>query len=193
MPGILGTKIGMTRIFREDGTAVPVTVIKTEKNEIVQIKTQEKDGYSALVLGFTALKKPKKTRKYKHLKEMLLKNGGEYQKGDFVGINIFEEGEMVSLTGVSKGKGFAGGMKRWNFSGGPGGHGSHFHRRPGSIGCRAKPGRVEKGKKMAGRMGGDNVCISKCQIVLLDPEKSLLAVKGAVPGAKNSLLIIKKK
>lgn len=194
MPGILGKKIGMTRLIQDDGRVIPLTVIQCEPNTVVQVKTVEKDGYPALVLGFDALKKPTKNRKFRHLKEFRLQEADESLKtGDNVKVDMFEIGDMAKLTSVSKGKGFQGVIKRHNFSRGPETHGSHHHREPGSIGACTRPGRVHKGKKMPGRMGCDTVTLKGSEIVYLDPEKNLLGVKGPVAGAKGSLVIIRKK
>ncbi|OGJ50632.1 50S ribosomal protein L3 [Candidatus Peregrinibacteria bacterium RIFOXYB2_FULL_32_7] len=193
MSGLMGSKIGMTRILKADGIAVPVSVIRTGPNQILHKKTAEKDGYLALVLGFEPLKTPKKTKKYRYIKEFSINSEefDQFEKGSAVDLNIFKEGEKITLSSVSKGKGFAGVMKKWNFSGGPATHGCTRHRGPGSIGARAKPGRIEKGKKLPGRLGNEKVTI-KSEIVMINQEKGLIAVKGAVPGAKNSLVILKK-
>ncbi len=188
----MGTKLGMTRLFKEDGTVVPVTLIQTMPNEILHKKTIEKDGYVALVVGFSGLKKEQKNRKYRFVKEFKLDAGdsAQYEKGQFLNLDLFKEGQLITLSGYSKGKGFAGVMKKWKFHGGPATHGSHMHRRPGSIGCRAKPGRIEKGKKMAGRMGGAKVTLKGREIVLIDAGKGVIGVKGAVPGSVSNLVVI---
>lgn len=193
MPGILGTKIGMTRLIQDDGRVIPLTVIDCKPNKVVQVKTVEKDGYPALVLGFEALKKPTKNRKWRHLKEFRIPEGEESLKiGDDITVELFESGEKVKITSVSKGKGFQGVIKRHNFSRGPETHGSHHHREPGSIGACTRPGRVHKGKKMPGRMGTDTKTLSGVEVVYLDKEKNLLGLKGSVAGAKGSLVIIRK-
>lgn len=194
MPGILGKKIGMTRIINDEGRVIPLTVVQCEPNTVVQVKTSEKDGYPALVLGFDALKKPSKNRTYRHLKEFRVPEVDESLKtGDQVKVDQFEAGEKVKVTSVSKGKGFQGVIKRHNFARGPETHGSHHHREPGSIGACARPGRVHKGKKMPGRMGTDTCTLSKVEVVYLDTEKNLIGLKGPVAGAKGSLVIIRKK
>ncbi len=190
MKGILGKKIGMTRVIQDDGRVIPITVVECEPNIVTQIKTTEKDGYPAVVLGFMQLSRPTKTKKFRHLREF--KGASEEQKeGEKITVEIFKEGEPVVITGVSKGKGVQGVMKRHNYAGGPGGHGSHFKREPGSIGARAKPGKVHRGKKMSGRMGGDTIT-TKTLIAYMDKSKNILGIKGAVPGSINSLVTIKK-
>jgi large subunit ribosomal protein L3 len=194
MPGILGRKIGMTHLIQDDGRVIPLTVVACGPNVVVQIKTQEKDGYPALVLGFDALKKPTKNRKYRHLKEFRIPAEDESLKtGDDVKVDIFEVGERTKITSVSKGKGFQGVIKRHNFSRGPETHGSHHHREPGSVGACTRPGRIHKGKKMPGRMGTDTKTLENVEIVYLDLEKNLLGLKGAVSGSNGSLVIIRKK
>lgn len=193
MPGILGKKVGMTRIIQDDGRVIPVTVLECEANEVLQIKTVDKDGYPAIVLGFSALKKPTKTRKFRHLKEFKVseEEGSNLKKGERISVENFETGDKVKITATSKGKGFQGVIKRHNFSRGPETHGSHHHRKPGSIGACAKPGRVAKGKKMPGRMGGAKVS-RRGEVVLLEAAKNLICVKGAVPGPKGTVVTLKK-
>lgn len=191
MTGILGKKLGMTRVIQDDGCVIPMTIVLCEPNVITQIKTMEHDGYPAIVLGVCALKKPTKTRKYQYLKEFAVKDNTEHKKGDTVTVETFREGDKVSVTGISKGKGFQGVVKRHHMAGGPASHGSHFKREPGSVGARAKPGRIHRGKRMAGRMGGDTVT-SKTAIVYLDTKKNLLGIRGSLPGGNKSLITIKK-
>ena len=192
MSGILGKKVGMTRIIQDDGRVIPVTVIECEPNEVTQVKTVEKDGYPAIVLGFSALKKPTKTKKFRHVKEFRIAEDAEFKKGDKMTLEKLQEAEVetVKVTAVSKGKGFQGVIRRHNFARGPETHGSHHHREPGSIGACAKPGRVAKGKKLPGRMGGAQVSLKKVKIAHMDPAKNLLALKGAVPGPNGGLVII---
>lgn len=192
MPGILGKKIGMTRLLQDDGCVIPFTIVQCEPNEITQVKTVEKDGYPAVVLGFNAMSKPKKTRKFVYSREFKTFEGQEFKKGDKISIEIFESGEDVQVSGVTKGRGFQGVIKRWKFSRGPMSHGSHFHREPGAIGCRAMPGRVQKGKKLPGRMGGEQKTLKNVKIVYINKEKNLLGLKGAIPGANKGLIIIQK-
>lgn len=193
MPGILGKKIGMTRVYDDEGRVIPLTVIECAPNKVVQVKTDEKDGYPAVVLGFDALKKASKNRKFRHMREFRISDVGSLKAGDEVKVDIFEDSEKVKITSVSKGKGFQGVIKRHNFSRGPETHGSHHHREPGSIGACARPGRVHKGKKMPGRMGGDSVTLSSVEIVYRDVEKNLIGIKGPVSGTKGTLVIIRKK
>ncbi|MBI4127161.1 50S ribosomal protein L3 [Candidatus Peregrinibacteria bacterium] len=194
MSGILGKKIGMTRLIQDDGRVIPLTVIECQPNTVVQIKTVEKDGYPALVLGFDALKKPTKNRKYRYVREFSITaaDASSFKVGDSVNVDMFGDADAVQITSISKGKGFQGVMKRHNFAGGPRTHGSHAHREPGSIGARARPGHVHKGKRMAGRMGSDRKTID-ATVVYKDLEKNLLGLKGPVSGAKNTLIIIRKK
>jgi large subunit ribosomal protein L3 len=192
MSGILGKKIGMTRLIQDDGRVIPITVVKCEPSEITQVKTVKKDGYPAIVLGFSKLRKPTKTKKFRHLKEFRIKEEEleNYKKGDPLTLESLQEIEEVKITAISKGKGFQGVIKRYNFSRGPETHGSHHHREPGSIGACAKPGRVHKGKKLPGRMGGKKVTIKKTKIAHIDPKKYILALKGPIPGPNGGLIII---
>lgn len=191
MTGILGKKLGMTRVIQDDGRVIPMTVVQCEPNVITQIKTIEDDGYPAIVLGLCALKKPTKTKKFQHLKEFKTQEGVEYKKGDQVTVEMFKEGDEVAVTGISKGKGFQGVVKRHHMAGGPASHGSHFKREPGSVGARAKPGKIHRGKRMAGRMGTDTVT-ERSSIVYLDKKKHLLGIKGPLPGGNKTLITIKK-
>ncbi|MBU1151386.1 50S ribosomal protein L3 [Patescibacteria group bacterium] len=193
MSGIIGKKVGMTRLIKDDGRVIPITVVECEPNEITQIKTTEKDGYPALVLGFVKLKKPTKTKKFKLQREFRIKDDetDSYKKGDSLSVESLKEFETVTVTSTSKGKGFQGVIKRHNFSRGPETHGSHHHRRPGSIGACTKPGRVAKGKKLPGQMGSKQVTRRGVSIELLDEKKNIICLKGAVPGAKDSIVIIK--
>lgn len=192
MSGIVGKKLGMTRLIKDDGLVVPVTVVECTPNQVTQIKTQEKDGYSAIVLGFDKLKKPSKTKQYRQLKEFKIKEEeeGNYKKGDQLTVESLNEIEQVNVSATSKGKGFQGVIKRYNFSRGPETHGSHHHRKPGSVGACASPGRVQKGKKMPGRMGNAKVTIKKVKVAHIDPKKNILCLKGAVPGPNGSTVII---
>jgi len=204
MDGILGRKVGMTQIFVEDGTAIPVTVIKAGPCLVVQRKTAKSDGYEAVQIGLVE-ERPAKVSKPKagHFKkagvapvrrveEFDLTPGEEMSAGDEVKVSIFQEKEWVDIVGTSKGKGFQGVMKRHNFGGGQGGHGSMFHRAPGSIGSSAYPSRVLKGMRMAGRMGGARVTTKNLLIVKVDVEQNLIYVRGAVPGPKTGYLAIRR-
>ena len=190
MIGIIGKKVGMTRVIADDGRVIPVTVIQCKPNKVTQVKTADKDGYPAVVLGFDALKKPTKNRQFRIKKEFRTDEG--FAKDAEINVEIFAEGDRVRICGISKGKGFQGVIKRHKFSRGPESHGSHHHREPGSIGCRAKPGRVHKGKKLPGRMGGEKTTIRDIEIIHVDKEDHLLAIKGPVPGAMNAVLTITK-
>jgi len=191
MSGLLGKKIGMTRVIQEDGKVVPITVVQCDPNVVAQIKTVEKDGYNAIVLGFDPLKRPTKTKKFHHMKEFRLEEGQEMKKGEAVTVEIFTEGDEVSISGVSKGKGFQGVVRRHHMAGGPASHGSHFKREPGSVGARAKPGKIHRGKRMAGHMGSETTT-SKSSVVYLDKKNHLVGIKGALPGGMNTLITIKK-
>ncbi len=207
MVGLLGRKIGMTRIFGEDGTHIPVTVIEAGPCFVSQIKTPEKDGYSAVQLGFLA-KKEKRTTKplLGHFKKANLKPmrilrefrdfdiGKEIKLGDQIGVEVFEPGDIIDVSGSTKGRGFQGVVKRHGFHGGPKTHGqSDRLRAPGSIGQSSYPSRVLKGLKMAGHMGNRRVTIKNLIVVKVIPEQNLLLVRGGVPGSVNSILEIKKK
>ena len=182
----------MTRIIQDDGRVIPLTIVQCEPNEVVQVKTVEKDGYPAVVLGFSKLSKPTKNKKFYHLKEFRTTEEDAPKQGDAVDLSIFEEDEVVKVTSTSKGKGTQGTIKRHNFSRGPMTHGSHHKREPGSIGACAKPGRGHKGKKMAGRMGNEQVTIKRTKVAYVNPEKNIIGIKGPIPGAKNNLVIIRK-
>ncbi len=205
MKGILGKKVGMTRVFSEQREVVPVTVIEAGPCFVAQIKTVERDGYAAVQLGFEQTKPKSLTRpQLRHLEKSELpalrylrefraheEEIGELLEGQTVTVGIFEVGEFVDVSGTSKGRGFAGVVKRHGFRGGPKTHGqSDRHRTPGSIGACKTPGRVFKGMRMAGRMGGEQVTVQGLKVELVDPERNLLVVRGAVPGAKNGLLKI---
>jgi large subunit ribosomal protein L3 len=191
MTGLIGKKLGMTRVIQDDGRVIPMTVIQCEPNVIAQIKTVEKDGYPAIVLGFSALKKPTKTKKFLAMKEFRTKGDEQIKKGDTITVEMFKEGDLVSVTGTSKGKGFQGVIKRHHMAGGPGSHGSHFHREPGSVGARAKPGKILRGKRLPGHMGDETVTV-RTSVVYLDNKKNLVGIKGAVPGGNNGIVSLKK-
>lgn len=200
MKGILGRKVGMTQIFTEDGRIVPVTVVEAGPCWVVQVRTKEKDGYEAVQLGFQEVKKEKNITKpvlgifkkagippCRVLREFRMAG---FNVGDKVTVEIFSKGEVVNVSGISKGKGFQGVMKRHNFAGGPDSHGSMFNRAPGSIGASSFPSRVWKGKGMAGHMGNERVTVKNLTIVDVIPEQNLLLIKGAVPGSENGILEI---
>lgn len=201
LQGFLGTKIGMTQIFREDGRVVPVTVIQAGPCVVTQVKTKETDGYEAVQLGFGDVKrrnKPesghlKNSRLSRYLREVATDGDSEFEVGQTIGVDIFEAGEKVDVIGTSKGRGFAGVMKRWNFGGGPRTHGqSDRARAPGSIGGGTTPGKVYKGLKMGGHMGNRRITVKGLEIIEIDTERNLLLVKGGIPGATNSLVQIRR-
>lgn len=201
--GIIGKKVGMTQIFDEKGNVIPVTAIETEGNIVAQIKTVETDGYQSIQLGYGDVKdkhinKPEaghfanvKLPNKKHLREFRLDSVENYKVGDEVKVDIFEAGEKVDIQGTSKGKGFQGVIKRHGQHRGPMGHGSMYHRRPGSMGATSTPGRVFKGKKLPGHMGKVTVTIQNLEIVKVDTDKNVLLVKGSVPGPKGAILKVK--
>lgn len=200
--GILGRKVGMTQLFDAEGKVVPVTLIQAGPCTVVQKKTVETDGYNAIQVGFGEIReklvnKPKKghfakanIKPVRFLKEFRFDNVDEYQIGQELLADVFAEGDAVDVTGTSKGKGFAGGIKRHGFARGPMAHGSKYHRRPGSLGAKG-PARVFKGRKLPGRKGGATVTVQNLQIVKVDAEKNLLVVKGAIPGPRKSLVVVK--
>ena len=201
--GIIGKKIGMTQIFDEKGNVIPVTVIETAGNVVAQVKTVETDGYNAIQLGYGEIKdkhinKPEaghfakaKLANKKHLREFRMDSVEEYKVGDEVKADIFTAGEKIDVQGTSKGKGFQGVIKRHGQSRGPMGHGSMYHRRPGSMGSTSTPGRVFKGKKLPGHMGRVTVTIQNLDVVKVDLDKNAILVKGSVPGAKGAILKLK--
>jgi large subunit ribosomal protein L3 len=202
--GLLGKKIGMTQVYSEHGKLIPVTLIQAGPCSVMQIKTQEVDGYSAVQLGFDD-KKKKNAKKpevghaakassvpKRFIKEIKSDPNGSITIGQTVTVDIFRDEKMLNVIGMTKGKGFAGVIKRWNFRSGPDSHGSTRHRSPGSIGSNTYPGRVFRGKKMAGRLGVEQVTVKNLDVVKIDTERNLLFVKGAVPGHKGSYLILNK-
>ncbi len=203
MKMIIGRKIGMTQVFDEEGNAIPVTVIKAGPCVVVQKKTPETDGYSAVQLGFEEIPEKKVNKpmlghfkKYgvkpmRILREFRVENPDEFEVGQVIDVSIFEPGDVVDVTGWSKGRGFAGAMKRWGFQGGPRSHGSKFHRMLGSVGQHTEPAKIWKGKKMPGRYGNERVTVRNLKVVKVDPENNLLVVKGGVPGARGGLLLIR--
>ena len=202
MKGILGKKIGMTQVFANDGKLIPVTVVSVEPNVVMQIKTKETDGYEAIQLGFTTKKEKHSTKSEmghakkanaapkRFLKEIKGVEVSNYELGQEIKCDIFEAGEIVDVTGTSKGKGFQGVIKRHNQSRGPMGHGSQYHRGVGSMGT-LRPMRVFKGKKLPGHMGHETVTIQNLEIVAVDAIENVILVKGNIPGPKNSFVIIK--
>jgi len=202
--GILGKKIGMTQIYNDDGRIVPVTVIQAGPCCVMQVKTVENDGYSSVALGFDDKKKKKavkpeigysekaSTAVKRFVREVVLDVGADLKQGQSVTVDVLDGVKKLDIVGDTKGKGYAGVMKRWNFKGGLNTHGSTRHRRPGSISSNTDPGRVIRGKKMAGRLGCERVTIKNINVVKIDKERHLVFVCGAVPGCKGSYLILKK-
>ena len=200
MKGILGRKQGMTRVFLDDGTVEPVSVVEAGPCVVTQIKTRQRHGYQAIQIGYEEAKKInqpeaghlKRGTPLRHLREFRVDDLGDAQIGQRIDVAVFQPGDMVDIIGISKGKGFAGGMKRHHFAGGPKTHGqSDRARAPGSIGAGTSPGRVFKGTPMAGHMGYRRVTAVNLKVVHVDQERNLLLVRGAVPGAKNGMLVIK--
>lgn len=200
--GILGKKIGMTQIFTPEGRVVPVTVVEAGPCPVVQKKTVATDGYNAIQLGFSVLReslsnKPRKghfqkasLKPMRYVREFRVSDVESFEIGQEVKVDLFTVGDKIDVVGTSKGKGFAGMIKRHNASRGPMAHGSKYHRRTGSLGAKG-PARVFKGRKLPGRMGGDRVTIQNLEVVRVDADKNLILIKGAVPGANKSLLILK--
>lgn len=202
--GILGRKVGMTRLFNEQGTAIPVTVIEAGPCYVVQVKTKANDGYDAIQIGFgqkreNAINAPARGHFKKAtcpplrtLREIRLDSSENYKAGETLTVQIFSAGEKVDIIGTSKGKGFAGVMKRWGFKGGKATHGAETHRAPGSIGASSFPSRVFKNLPMAGRMGGERVTVQNLEVVKVNAERNILVIQGSVPGPSNGILMIRK-
>ncbi|WP_291323171.1 50S ribosomal protein L3 [Desulfonatronospira sp.] len=203
--GLIGKKLGMTSVFGDDGKFIPVTVIQAGPCPVIQKKVQEKDGYSAIQIGFDAmaghrLNKPARGHQakagmgyYRKLMEFSPDNVDEYEPGQELSVEIFKPGDRIKLTGTSKGKGFAGVMKRWNFSGLPRTHGHEkVHRSPGAIGQCADPGKVFKGRKMPGRMGNKTVSYKNAEIISVRSRENVILVKGQVPGPKDGFVVLQK-
>ncbi len=200
---IYGTKLGMTQVFNDEDKLVPVTVIKADPNVVCQVKSIEKDGYCALQLGFGEIKDSKVNKPMaghfkacgvepkRYLRETRVNDASDVKVGDTQTVEAFAEVKKVDVTATSKGKGFAGVMKRYGFGGGPGGHGSHFHRAPASVGQCATPARVFKGKRLPGHMGVDTVTKRNLSVVSIDAENNLILLKGAVPGGKNAIVRVR--
>ena len=203
MIGIFGTKIGMTRIYDEKGNVLPVTLIKTLEAKVLEVKSSNKDGYDAVKVGYGKRSKKSVNRASKgyakktkaddffKVKELRFDDGASYEQGQSIDLSILESAEFVDVTGISKGKGFQGVIKRHGFGGGPGGHGSHFYRAPGSIGNCSDPARVFKGKKMPGQMGNEKKTMQNLKLVKIDKDKGVLLVKGSIPGKNNGDVLIK--
>lgn len=201
--GILGRKVGMTQVFTENGELIPVTVVEAKPNVVLQVKTVDTDGYNAVQLGFDDKRevlsnqaeqghvKKADTAPKRFIREIRNAELGDVEVGSEITVETFEQGDIIDVTGTSKGKGFQGVIKRHNQSRGPETHGSHYHRRPGSMGMAADPARVFKGKKLPGRMGGKRTTVQNLEIVRVDSERNVLLIKGNVPGPKKSLVEIR--
>lgn len=201
--GVIGEKLGMTQVYDEQGLCIPVTVIKVDPLTVTQVKTVETDGYNAIQVGVVPAKEKHLTKaqighfkknnleNFRHLQEFRVDNPADYQVGQKIDLSVLNEISKVDVSGKSVGKGFQGTVKRHNFSRGPMGHGSKNHREPGSIGAGTTPGRVLRGKRMAGNMGNEKVTVSKLSVVKIVSDKNLLLVKGSVPGPEGKLVTIK--
>lgn len=205
MSGLYAFKVGMSAVYNDNGERVPVTVLKYEPMVVSQLKSQEKDGYQAVQVAFKANRASQTTKAdkgqaasagfengAKFLKEFRVENAADLQVGQKISLNSVKKGDIVQITGTSKGRGFAGVVKRWDFGGGPASHGSGFHRTGGSVGNRTWPGRVMPGKRMAGRFGNETVTVKNIQVVDVIAEENVILLKGAVPGSRNSLVKIVK-
>jgi large subunit ribosomal protein L3 len=203
--GLIGRKVGMTQVFQDDGTMVAVSVLAIEPNTVTRLRTTDRDGYTAVQLGTEVVKKltkpelgqlkdlPKRAQALKTIREFRVDSVDEYELGQTVSLtDLFSAGDDVDVSGVSKGKGFAGHIKRHNFHRGPQTHGSDHHRAPGSIGPGTTPGRVYRGMKMAGHMGDERVTTKKVRVVSTDRDRNLLLIKGSLPGPRGSLILVKK-
>lgn len=203
MKNMIGRKVGMTQIFTEDGTVIPVTVVEAGPLKVVQKKTVEKDGYNAIQVGFGDIKERKVNKPLKgyfdkaeveykkYLREFRIDNVDDYEIGQEIKVDVFENGDKVDVVGTSKGKGTQGPIKRHNFGRGPESHGSKYHRAAGARAAATYPGRVLPGKKGMGRMGNERVTVQNLEVVRVDADRNLLLIKGAVPGPKGGLLIVK--
>ncbi len=199
-PGLIGKKLGMTQIFTDDGRIVPVTAVIAGPCTVVQVKTQQRDGYQAVQLGFgekRALNKPeaghnKGLGSFRVLREFRVEDPSQFEVGQKLDANLLSEGDLVDVTGRSRGMGFAGGVKRHHFGGGPKSHGqSNRHRAPGSIGAGTTPGRVVKGLRMAGHMGDERVTTHNLVVMRVEPERGLVLIRGAIPGSKSGLVLLR--
>ncbi len=194
IPGLIAQKVGMSRVFLPTGEAVPVTYLKVSENKVVRTKTVEKDGYNAVVLGVgqytVKTRKGKEHGKFNQEKEVKVDSLDGITVGSTLTASVIPAESTVTVMGISKGKGFQGVMKRHNFSGGPASHGSHFKREPGAVGMRTWPGRIHKGKRMAGRMGNDRITLKGRPVVSLDEKEGIVAVKGPIPGANGAYVLL---
>lgn len=198
--GLIGRKVGMTQVFAEDGTMLAVSVVAVEPNTVTRLRTPERDGYTAVQIGTEVSKKLTKPEagqlkdlpQVSEIREFRVDDISSFEVGQTFDVSLFEAGEIVDVTGVSKGKGFAGHIKRHHFARGPKTHGSDHHRAPGSVGPGTTPGRVYRGLRMAGHMGDERVTTKKLRIVRSDTERNILLVNGPLPGARNALVVVKK-
>ena len=198
--GLIGRKVGMTQVFQDDGTMIPVSVLVIQPNTVTRLRTADRDGYTAIQLGVEPsrkLSKPeagqlKELPKVAVIREFRVDDLEAYVVGQTLDVSLFEPGDLIDVTGTSKGKGFAGTIKRHNFHRGPKTHGSDHHREPGSIGPGTTPGRVYRGSRMAGHMGDERITVKKMRVVRADLDRNLLLVQGPVPGAPNALVLVKK-
>lgn len=200
---VFGKKLGMTQLFNDNDEVVAVSVIAVEPNVVTQLRITDTDGYEAVQLGFGAIKEHKVNKPMaghfkkqgaparRYLREVRVDAASDHKVGEEVGLSAFADVKKVDVTGVSKGKGFAGVMRRYGFAGGPGGHGAHFHRAPGSVGQCATPSRVFKGVRLPGHMGCDRVTVKNLEVVRIDEESNVILVKGAIPGGKNGIVRIR--
>lgn len=200
---VFGKKLGMTQLFNDNDEVVAVSVIAVEPNVVTQLRTTDTDGYEAVQLGFGAIKEHKVNKPMaghfkkqgaparRYLREVRVDAASDHKVGEEVGLCAFVDVKKVDITGISKGKGFAGVMRRYGFAGGPGGHGAHFHRAPGSVGQCATPSRVFKGVRLPGHMGCDRVTVKNLEVVRIDEESNVILVKGAIPGGKNGIVRIR--
>ena len=192
--GLIARKIGMSRVFLPTGEAIPVTYLKVEDNSVVRMRTKEKDGYNAAVVGVDAktvkTRKGKEIKKFTNQKEFRVEAADGLQAGSTLTVEALPADSVVTIVGTGKGKGFQGVIKRWHFSGGPATHGSHFKREPGSVGMRTWPGRIHAGKKMPGHMGLETVTLKGRAVVVCDKEKKVLGIKGPIPGGNGSIVYV---
>ncbi len=200
---VFGKKLGMTQLFNDNDEVVAVSVIAVEPNVVTQLRTTDTDGYEAVQLGFGAIKEHKVNKPMaghfkkqgaparRYLREVRVDAASDHKVGEEVSLSAFADVKKVDVTGISKGKGFAGVMRRYGFAGGPGGHGAHFHRAPGSVGQCATPSRVFKGVRLPGHMGCDRVTVKNLEVVRIDEESNVILVKGAIPGGKNGIVRIR--
>lgn len=201
--GLIGRKLGMSQIFSEDGRRIPVTLVEAGPCVVIQKKTNATDSYNAIQLGFVETETAKANKAaighfknaskgcFRFLREFRVAEAGQYNVGDIVKADIFSEGELVDVTGLSIGKGFQGVIKRWNFQGGRSTHGSRFHRAPGAIGCSATPARVLKNKKMPGQLGNTRTTIQRLKIVSVNGENNIILIKGSIPGPSNGVVLLR--